>query len=378
MKWSKLHTGLMVCIAGFVLISYVLIKPSVEQYPPFLSFSPDKDGVKAIVELLEQQDHNVKEWKQSWRLLPRHKEQAMLVIQPYSMFSSEQDELLEWAALGNDVFIFQQKPDYWEDISFTQLDELYDGDKPQKISEGSPVDNGIEQYTGKVITNYRLEETADTHVVYEDAHGVLAVQRQVGSGSFTIFLTPEWLINEYILLESHFEMVWPLFQDRQWNVLWVDEYHHGYEQEAGFLQVYPRWLVFFLIYCAALGLLWLWWKGKRFGPTYTPRAYIKRRGDETLLAAAGWLQRDQKTAEMLLYQADYFKQQVSERWGISTSASHIELLKEASHHWRPEQVERLRRLLKTLDGFDSKQRLSDQQLLMMSKEWSKCIRQLEE
>jgi hypothetical protein len=166
----------------------------------------------------------------------------------------------------------------------------------------------------------------------------------MGAGHLTMVLTPEWLTNERILAHSHFELVWPLFA-HPWSTVWLDETHHGYGTTPGLPAVYPAWIKLAALQLGLALLAWLWLRGKRFGPVYTPRAWTVRRGDETLLAVAGWYERLGFSREALSHQQLHLRQLLFERWGLSPSATAQQAANAARGRWPEAQAARLARLL---------------------------------
>ena len=151
-------------------------------------------------------------------------------------------------------------------------------------------------------------------LLYDD-QGILAGRIQMGKGSMTLFLVPDWMTNAQIQKWSHFEAIWPYIQG-DWSVVWVDEYHHGLQEKPGLLAIYPGWLVASCIQLAAALLLLVWWQGKRFGPVYTLREWTVRRGDETLLAIARWYEQRGLARDALLHREAYLRQLIHDRWGV--------------------------------------------------------------
>ncbi|MEB4798606.1 DUF4350 domain-containing protein, partial [Paenibacillus chondroitinus] len=287
---NKLHVGLAVSILLFFALGYWLAKPKLPDLPPYLSFSADVDGTKAWKELLATKQSAVKEWRLDWKHLPGGTSMLLVAIQPSAVTKSDREHLLKWVQAGNDAIIFDREPQGWASWETVRVDggpqdargalgELEQlGKQEQQVKAVSTIRvsadyaSADETLTGKVETSYRLQPGGSGLALFEDERGVLASRVQEGAGSITMVLTPTWLQNGTIDEASHFELIWPLFA-KSWDAVWVDETHHGYGTKPGLLAVYPAWLVLASAQLGLALLLWLWLRGKRFGPVHTPRAW---------------------------------------------------------------------------------------------------------
>jgi len=332
----KLHGALAVCIFLFIALGLMLARPGLTDYAPYLSFSPDQDGVKGLRLLMEQQGAKVREWRLAPERLPEENGQLFVSVEPFGVTKESADRWMEWAGQGNDVVIFGSYPGWVEGWEPVYVDpEEADGMVTARFG------SGVEDvYEADVATELRLERTdgapstgllQDTEVLLRDEAGVLAVKQQVGAGSVTLSLTSDWLTNERILDQSHFELIWRLIGGEllRGRTVYFDEYHHGYSVSPGITQVYPMWLLAGLAQAALAAAVWLWWKGKRFGPVYTPRSFTVRRGDETLLAVAGWYRRGRLAFEALDHSVQRLNRVLQVRGGIPASPSAAQLLRGA-------------------------------------------------
>ncbi len=408
-RMNKLYVGLVMTVISFLLIGYWVVKPALVDYRAYVSFSPDLDGTKAWRELLEQRQSQVKEWRLTWRDLPDHGNQLLVAIQPAGITDEERAELYSWIEQGNDMILFHYAPRGWERFSLEELDpesgilqgEEQGQEQGQGRSSGEKVDvgDGMEQsddlhsvyvgentvgegLTAEVLTSYRLAGGPELQeVLFMDDQGILGSRVDVGAGSLTVILAPDWLTNDSILDHSHFELVWRLF-DKSWDAVWIDETHHGYQQKPGLLVVYPAWLVLACVQLSIALLLWLWLRGKRFGTVHTPRAWTVRRGDETLQAVAGWYERLGHRAAALNHQQQLLRQLLYEHWGLSPSASTAQAAQLARSRWPETQVARLVRLLElgppAEPGAPMPSHVHAKEFLSLTREMSEMIALLEQ
>ncbi|NRF93858.1 DUF4350 domain-containing protein [Paenibacillus frigoriresistens] len=353
---NRLHVGLALSILIFLVLGYWLVKPKLPDQPPYLSFSADIDGTKAWKELLSTKQKAVKEWRFSWKNLPNGEKMLLVAVQPSGVTKADREQLLDWVRKGNDVVLFDRNPEGWGPWGTVLAGEIGTGSTEKstnsakesasvstiKVSPDYSSAGGL--LTGRVDTPYRIKPDGNGRVLFEDEHGVLASRIEEGLGSITVVLTPNWMQNGTIDQESHFELIWPLFA-KSWNAVWVDETHHGFGTKPGLLAVYPAWIVLASVQLGLALLLWLWLRGKRFGPVYTPRAWTVRRGDEGVHAVAAWYERLGYQHEALAHQQLFLRQLLHQRWGLSPSASALQAAEAAAGRMSEAQAAQLARLL---------------------------------
>jgi hypothetical protein len=361
---TRYRAALAAAVLLFLALGWLLIKPAAPTYPPYVSFSPQPAGIKAIATLLGEKRNGVKEWRQPWRFLPPGSGQALIAVEPRQVTDSEREEILRWVESGNDLIVFEREPAGWEDahLSASEAGEAGHEGKERPI-HGSSAGQGR---TGLVQTDMRLDKTPDMEPLLADDLGIIAGRTKVGAGTVTLFLVPEWLTNEQVMSHSHFELIWPHLQG-DWSVTWLDEYHHGYRQQPGILAIYPGWLVAALAQLGVVLLLWLWWKGKRFGPVYTLREWTVRRGDETLLAVASWYERRRLALDALNIREAYLRQMMQDRWGLHTRASSHEIAAAARARWSESEAAALIGLLERIETAKAAGRCSLKQLVADSR-----------
>ncbi|MDR4999311.1 DUF4350 domain-containing protein [Brevibacillus parabrevis] len=349
--------GIIVAIVLLIVVGWFVVKPAATHLPPYLASSAQPDGIKAVLLLLEEKGGRVKEWRQPTHMLPTASGQALLVVEPQSLTDKEQESLLEWVESGNDLLLFSEHPIDWEDLPFEP-----------KFSEGASKERNIqgqglpEGQSGKARTLVRWQEADGLEPLFYDEQGILAGKVELGAGSVSYFLVPDWLTNRKINELSHFEAVWPHLQEN-WSVIWIDEYHHGLQETPGLLAIYPGWLVATIIQLSLVLLLFVWWKGKRFGPVYTLREWTVRRGDETLLAVASWYERRSLARDALAHREAYLRQLLHDRWGIHQKADRAQILHSAKQRWSEPRVQKLADVLERLERVRSQEKYSAKQLL---------------
>jgi len=354
------RVALVVALLLLLLIGAFVVKPEAPAYPPYVASSAQADGSKAVVLLMQEKGMRVREWWQPMKFLPPQEGQVLVSLQPRGVI--EREELLDWVAAGNDLILFDEEPQDWEEASFT-VRTIEKGMVQRKIHGPHLVADA----TGTARTTARLKEDPDMETLISDEAGILGGRTQVGDGTITLFLVPEWMTNGQIAKQAHFEAIWPFLQEK-WSVVWMDEYHHGYREQPGIFALYPGWLIAGFAQLGLLLLFVVWWRGKRFGPIYTLREWTVRRGDETLLAVASWYERRRLAVDALRHREAYLRQMLYERWGIPQRAELHEIVSMARSKWSIEESEQMDRVLQRLEQaktgkYTPKQLLADSLLL---------------
>ncbi|MED4750018.1 DUF4350 domain-containing protein [Brevibacillus choshinensis] len=352
------RVGIALAILLLLACGWLLVKPQGPDFPPYVSVSAEHDGLKGLTTLLDEKGSRVKEWKQPMRVLPTGQGQALVMVEPQALSANEQTELLEWVKQGNDVILFAENADAWVGVPFSTF-KMEEENVQERNVQGPMLDQGR---SGIARTPYRLHHAPSLEALLYDDLGILAGRTQVDEGSVTLFLVPEWLTNEGILQHNHFEAIWPYFQ-KGWSVLWMDEYHHGLQEKPGWLAVYPGWLI---VGCGQLALsllIWVWWKGKRFGPVYTLREWTVRRGDETLLAIASWYERRHLALDALLHRETFLRQLLFDHWGVHRRADRAEIVRLAKTKWSVTDVDKIDRLLERIERAKTEKRYTSKRLL---------------
>lgn len=381
-RTNRTQALLAVCVFIFIGLGFAFIRPGLTDYAPYLSFSPDLDGTKALRTLLEREGADVREWRLPPDRLPKAEGQLYVAIDPYTMTQTAGEELTAWASdYGNDVVVLEHVPgplNPWgtEDSEWTE-DEEAQPIKAEPVKENeteayvTAVGESKETRHEAVVESFlRLTDVGENEVLLKDERGVIAARRSIGQGSVTMALTPEWTQNENILEGEQFELLWSVLggDSVAGRTIYIDEYHHGYADSPGISQVYPPWLLAAFGQIAAALVIWLWWKGKRFGPAYTPREFRVRRSDETLLAVAGWYRRGKLTRESLGYRVEHLKRALSLKGiGLPGSASAADVALAAKKVLKPETAEALKHVLfrweRTDGAYSEKQWVEDSAVL---------------
>lgn len=379
--WSPLAL-LAVAVVLFLAAGLFLVREKAPDQVPYVSFSADLDGTKAAAEMIEGVAADVRQWRQPWTQLPEPVPGGVLAaIQPATggIDPKERDSVLQWVERGNHLLLFQQQPDEWAGMNGERLEKTPDtaaGAFPVKrLRPGSPA---VEVLADKPVTRYRLQGAEPSEQLLTDDFGTLAASRIYGEGTITIVLTPEWLRNDTIDRHGHFELVWPILRGLSaGRTVWIDEYHHGITSKPGLFAVYPGWLLAVYAQLALAFLCWLWIRGKRFGPVHTPREWIVRRGDETLLAVSGWFRKRRLNGHLLREQELYVRQRLQDRYGIRAQAPISEWVETVRSRAGDRAASELQVILEELERVSGSDSVPDREFLQASGKIAEWIEKLD-
>ncbi|MGD6844501.1 DUF4350 domain-containing protein [Bacillus infantis] len=297
----------------FIMASYLLAGDAPASYPPYLAKSPSPTGIKGMYTYLEQNGSSIRKWSRNPGLLPNPEEPILLIMaEPRSV--PDREEMAAYKRFlenGHTILLFKENPAPMFGIKTEQL--AADGEDAVKVKD----ENGG-MYSADVTSVFRITEEPGDEILFSDELGALAIKRAVGKGSLIAANSPSWLTNGIILDESHLELILALMDEAAAEDIFVDEYLHGQESASG-AGAYPQWFLIILVQGALLALLWVFYKGKRFGPVDWPREETVRFTDEKIAALSAWHIRGRRYQDSLRIQADYTKELLQEKWGIPSS-----------------------------------------------------------
>jgi hypothetical protein len=303
----------------FFGLGTLLIPNKQTDYPDFISQSPSPTGVKALYTFIENQQKQVQVWESPVEQLPKASIQFMLLIEPPMFSEEEQEKWIKWMKRGNDLWLIAKYPEDFFDAKTNKVESAKNSPIKQiQTNDGS--------YEASVETSLRLVPKAGDEIIFEDASGPIAITRSYGKGELTVLLTPEWFQNKNILKNDHLPLILALFERVDPEVVWFNDYIHGFNSQFAILEAYPEWFILSFAQVALFVLLWIWSKGRRFGPVETPREWVVRFGDERIKAQAVWYQKGEFYQETVEQQLEYLRLIIQEKWGISANSETREFI----------------------------------------------------
>ncbi|QAS53042.1 DUF4350 domain-containing protein [Halobacillus litoralis] len=350
------------CLTFLIALLYWLSSGRPEAYPPYLSNSPSPSGVKALYTNIDQEDV-ISRWNQPPEILPESESpQLLLMIEPYSTISqSEMQHYESWMREGHTLLLMKNNP-----VGYFESDVEYGIDPSGETLVKSQ--NGGE-YKAVVGQQHRLMPRDSDDVILEDSEGVLAYERAYGDGSLIVGMNPDWFTNGQVLENNHYELAAYLLGQNERERLWVDEYIHGKETLAANFTIYPQWLLVLALQIGLLALMWLWLKGKRFGPVFMPREAEVRFGIERLQALASWYRKRKFYRESLDIQVSYVRQLLHERWGIALTTSWEDVCHTLSYRLSEDRFQEWQRWTREIEQLENLSKVDEKAYL----EWSETL-----
>ncbi|UOE96171.1 DUF4350 domain-containing protein [Alkalihalobacillus sp. LMS39] len=336
------------------------------EYPRYVSESSSPTGVKAWFTYLQKEEIQVERWTHLPSYLPKNDEhQVLFMIEPFFIpTSTEMQDYINFMEEGNTIILFHENPRGMFDLQVEYVDSGFRLDQTITSVHGN-------QYEGNVWSNVRLLPKEEDQMLFHDDFGVVALKRLYGEGSLLVLNTPQWVTNEHILTQQHLSLLFSFLQLDEYTAVLFDEYIHGAHKET-IWTVYPTWFLLLLAQGAVITLMWLWYKGKRFGPIVTRREEYVRFSDEGIRALAAWYHRGQLYREALVISADYVKVKMQERWGLPYSKAWVDCNNTLEKKWNGLSKDEIHSFTSRIQDVLRKENISKQEFLF----WTKKIEQL--
>lgn len=376
---SKSWLILFMAVFLFIALGLFLLPQPLKNYPAFVADSPSPSGIKAIYTLLNEHTDRVGIWKKDARHAPfLDKNQLMIMVEPYFTFDPEEEkQWIEWMKEGNHIWLFTTKPNDFFDNKITRWSATGKKDPVVRSLTGYHELTGV--YQAEIETEIRLvSKNHDDTIWLRDSYGVIALTRSYGEGQLTVAVTPGWFTNEAVLRqEDHLKLLLALLEQTDPDMIWFNDYIHGYSERSTLFEVYPQWLLVLFVQVILILLLWLWMKGKRFGPVERPREWTVRFGSDRIRAMAAWYERGGFYKEALAIQEEYLRRLVQQRWGIAANMSRDEWLEAVLNRLSPEQQKIWKQHIDDLIGLMKKNHISHKMFLQGSKQFDVLLKQVD-
>ena len=353
----------------FIGVSYISFTPKPKTYPDYVSTSPAPTGVKALYTYVKK-EKVVKDWNHSPDLLPKEDEKQMLIMIEPSFTPEKQlmQAYIEYMKAGNTILLFQTNPKGMFNVDV----DFVDKDPSQSEKSTKVIDPNHKSYKAEVNSEVRIRTVKEDELLLSDRYGPIAIRRAYGKGHLIVAITPEWLTNAKLLKKDHLPVSFKLLNEGNPHTLLFDEYTHGGENEATLLTVYPMWFLVLIFQGILLLMVWLWYKGKRFGPLLSPREEWVRFSDEGIQAIAAWYLKGRRYQDSLHIQADYVKLLLQERWHIPNSKEWQELTPYFERKWVKMPASEMKAFLSGLTDILHQEKVSKHEYLL----WSRKLEEL--
>lgn len=361
-------------IVLFVFTSYFIFSHEPKKYPIYVSESPSPTGVKAFYTYLNKEKESVKRWAYSPNQLPGNSENQILVmVEPYFFPENEEMEAYKtFMEAGNTILLFMENPQGMFDLSTVPIGS------DSFVGEVDVNDQNGAEYRAELTSTIRLQTHSQDKVLLYDDAGPIALMRSFGDGQLIVSNSPQWITNGNILTADHIPLVLSFLHEGKANSFLFDEYIHGGKSAAAIIKVYPKWFLLLMVQGGLLTILWLWHRGKRFGPIFIPREETVRFSDEGITALAAWYLKGRRYHDSLVIQADYVKHLLHERWRIPFSKEWMDFSVHLERKWPQMDSAEVQALLKSLTHILKKEKVSKQEYLLWSKKLDRIRKEVEE
>ena len=339
-----------------------------------MSNSPSPTGVKAFYTYVKDKKE-VNKWTYSPENLPKGgSEHLLLMIEPFFIPESEEMEAyLDFMEKGNTILLFQNNPKGMFDIEIEHIGSY------RFLGEDLTIkDKNGTTYQAGLNSQIRLQTIKHDEILLEDKAGVLALKRSYGDGQLIVSNSSDWITNGEILNADHLPLILSLINEEESASLSFDEYIHGAQNSSTFITLYPKWFLLLLLQGVLLAILLLMTQGKRFGPIFIPREESVRFSDEGIRALSAWYLRGRRYHDSLLFQADYIKLLLQERWGIPVSKEWKDLSAPLERKWTNISSKEINAFLAELISILQKEKISKQEYLLWSKKLDRLRKEVEE
>ncbi|MGG1675407.1 DUF4350 domain-containing protein [Neobacillus sp. NRS-1170] len=348
----------------FILISYFTFSPKPQPFPRYVTDSPSPTGVKAIYTYLNKET-DVAIWGKPPELLPHTaKNKLLIMIEPsIQLTKEEKQKYVSFMKDGNTILFLKDNPKGIFDV------------KTVSTKDAAPTttfENENRVVKSLVKSSQRLKQSDQDKILFHDHLGPIALKRTFGKGQLIVAVTPEWMTNQNILKLDNLSQILLLIKEGNSNAILFDEYIHGQWNDTGFMSAFPKWLLLILLQGAVVIMLWLWLKGKRFGPIFMTREETVRFSDEGIRALTAWYLKGSRYHDSIIIQADYVKLLLQERWGIPYSRQWGDLPNYLERKWQQIPTCEIRLFINGLTQVLEKEKISKQEYLL----WSKKLDQL--
>ncbi len=346
-------------------------------YPDYVSHSPAPSGLKGIYTYLEKEKTSVKAWTYEPELLPNSDEhQLLIMVEPH--FIPEKEEMEAYKSFieaGNTILLFKENPK-----GMFGLKSVFIEQDPMVDEESSTIyDKAEREFKANIISNIRLSPNGEDEILLYDNNGPIAIKQTIGMGELIVSNTPQWMTNGALLNDDHIPLVLALIKASvTTDTILFDEYSHGGQNASTIFTLYPKWFLLLMLQGGLFSFLWLWSKGKRFGPILVPREETVRFSDEGIKALAAWYQRGRRYHDSLVIQADYIKVQLHDRWGIPYNYAWKDLVSPLERKWSGMSNKEIRPFLNDLTNILTKEKVSKQEYLLWSKKLDRLRKEVEE
>lgn len=337
------------------------------------TYGRSPDGYGAWYEYMTQKELPIKRWRKPFSQLIEDDVEDVTYVQILSkqaflsglgeISSSEEN----WIRQGNTLVIIGK----YQPATAATFESLIPYRK-QTLSR-----NQIAIKTTRRYQKSASKEQKTTEIL-KDRYGAVVWSEKIGKGEIIYCTTPYLAANAYQENLDNYQFLADLVSDRQ--VIWIDEYIHGYkdkeiiaqEQQENILSYLAKTPWFFLfIQTALIAIIAAITSFRRFGLPIQPRRAIADNSTAYIGALAGVLEKANSTDFVVEAIAKDEQRKLQKSLGLGKSLVDQATLLTACQQQKNNLVEDLSQLLRVSN---TRQKINDAQLITWIEKWQKINR----
>lgn len=330
-------------------------------------------GYGAWYEYMSNKEIPIKRWRKPFEQFLEEDIQGVTYIQIRSKTDFQLSRLVEhdlsssehdWVNQGNTLVIIGEHQPATA-APFASL-----------ISNRDPV-RPLSNQQIKIETTRRYQSDNETKKLLGDQYGAVVWEKNIGKGKVIYSATPYLAANAYQDFPDNYKFLAELVSQNK--AIWVDEYIHGYkdketiaqEQEENVLSYLAKTPLFLLfIQTAIMALIALIAAFRRFGKPNIPKTAIVDNSTAYIDALAGVLEKAESTDFIVDTVGKDEQRKLQASLGLGASLVDENTLISA---WQVQREESSTELSKLLKINNTKQKISESQLIFWIQKWQKII-----
>lgn len=301
--------------------------------------------------------------------------QLLVIVEPF--FTPDQKETqayIDFMKAGNTILLLKNNPLGMFDLKTGPYEE-----SPATNKDVMEVrDQNQVFYKAEINSTIRFIPLDNDQILLKDAAGPVALKRTYGKGQLIVAISPDWITNDKLLVHDHLPLILKFVNEANPDSILIDEYLHTGKSKLAQFMVYPKWFLLILFQGLLIIILWLWYKGKRFGPLFTPREESIRFSDEGILALTAWYIRGKRYQDSIRIQADYVKQMLQEHWHIPYSTEWKDFMGVLEKKWKQMSRSEIHSFINGLESLLVKEKISKQEYLLWSRKLERLRKEVDE
>jgi hypothetical protein len=308
-------------LVGILVVGSALLVRNETPAIPLSSQSSHSNGARALLLWLESLGYRVEQLDAEPYAVPEGLA-ALLVLLPTESFDREAvEQVAEWVEAGGRLVVVAS-PETRRLLERFDLVVRFAGSRSDEATAVQPV--LLHPTVGRVRVEAwdRLEGREGLAPWLAAGDRVVAGSRTYGQGQVVVLTAPYPLSNEGLASAESAALALNLVAGLAPGArIAFDEYHHGVVRASATRSLWRLLLTHYwgwaILYAVAVGYLYLWLRGRRFGPPLTPVAAPRRSVSEYVASLASLYRRAGQRAYVADRLADQLKRELATALGVS-------------------------------------------------------------